>query len=273
MISRRERVANYVIAGIFVLIVGLPLIGMLLAALQPPSRTVTGLGVPQSLEFGNFITAWETGGFGRALLNSVIVAVSVILLSGVLSVLAGFALGIMRFRGSQAIFYLFIAGLVLPIEAFIIPLYFDLRTIGLTNTYLAIILPEAALFLSFGVFWMRAFFRAVPKELIEAAQVDGATSAQLLWRILVPVGKPAIVTMVLLMGMWSWNEFLIPLIMIRDLHLRTAPLGLSYFEGQWVTDVSGVAAGALIVAAPMILLYMFVHRQLIRGVLAGAIDG
>ena len=140
-------------------------------------------------------------------------------------------------------------GMIVPTEALIVPLYYDLRDLGLTDTYWALILPQIGLSVSFGTFWMRAFFRSAPRSLIEAARVDGASSWTVLWRILVPLGRPAVLTMAVLIFMWTWNEFLLALVMVSSEHLRTAPLGLAFFQGQHTSDFSLLAAGAMIVAA------------------------
>ena len=142
----------------------------------------------------------------------------------------------MEFPGRNALFYLLLSGLLLPAEAFVIPLYYNLRTVGLTDTYWALILPQAAQSLAFGIFWMRNQFRTFPGEIMEAGRLDGATDWRLLWRIMVPPSTPAIITMCLLVSMWTWNEFLIPLIMVSGESLRTAPLGLAFFQGQHLTD-------------------------------------
>jgi raffinose/stachyose/melibiose transport system permease protein len=141
----------------------------------------------------------------------------------------------------------------------------------LTNTYWALILPQAGLQVCFGTFWMRAFFRASPMELIEAARIDGASTWQVLWRVLVPIARPAIFTLVVLVFTWSWNDFLLALVMISDEAHRTAPLGLSVFKSRYGLDVPEVAAAAILVALPILVLYVFAQRQFIRGVLSGSI--
>jgi raffinose/stachyose/melibiose transport system permease protein len=118
---------------------------------------------------------------------------------------------------------------------------------------------------------MRNFFRAVPQSIVEAARLDGASDFVTLWRILVPIGRPALLTMAMLVFMWTWNEFLLPLVMITSDSLRTAPLGLTFFQGQHTTEFSLLAAAAIIVALPVVLLYMFLQRHFIRGILAGAL--
>ena len=198
---------------------------------------------------------------------------SVVLVSSVLSILAGYAFGLMRFRGEQVLFYVILLGLTIPMEAILVPLYYDLRDVGLTDTYWALILPQAALSTAFGTFWMRAFFRSVPRSLIEAARLDGSSSWMTLWRVVLPLARPAVLTMVVLVFMWTWNEFLLALVMVSDESLRTAPLGLAFFQGRNTSDEGLLMAGSLIVAAPVVLVYLFLQRHFIRGMLSGAVKG
>jgi raffinose/stachyose/melibiose transport system permease protein len=152
-------------------------------------------------------------------------------------------------------------------------LYYDFRDAGLTDTYWALILPQAGTSIAFGTFWMRAFFRSVPPSLVEAARIDGASSWFTLWRVLLPLAKPAVLTMVVLLFMWTWNEFLLALVMVTDEGLRTAPLGLSFFVGRNQADLTLLAAGAVIVATPVVVLYVFLQRHFIRGMVSGAVKG
>jgi raffinose/stachyose/melibiose transport system permease protein len=261
MSSRRESIFNHAILMLFAVIALFPMAGVVVKALQLPD-----------LDVSTFATAWRDGHFATYLRNSVIVTTVTVVASGVLSIMAGFALGAMRFRGASVLFLLFLAGLTIPTETIVVPLYFDLRSMGLDNSYAGLILPQVAMSVAFGTFWMRAYFRSVPPSLLEAARIDGASSWTTLWRVLVPVGKPAILTMVLLTSMWTWNEFLLPLVIVNsDEGLRTAPLGLSFFQGAHKTDYPLLMAGALIIAAPVIVVYVFLQRQFIAGMLSGAI--
>jgi raffinose/stachyose/melibiose transport system permease protein len=258
VIDRREQFLAHVVLGVFALIALAPVVRIVLLALGEP---------------GNFGIAWDEGHFGTYLRSSAIVTGSVVAISTTVSILAGYAFGQMRFRGNVALFYLFLLGLMVPLEATIVPLYYDLRDVGLTDTYWALILPQAALSTAFGTFWMRAFFRSVPRSLIEAARLDGSSSWVTLWRIVLPLGRPAVLTMVVLVFMWTWNEFLLALVMVSDESLRTAPLGLAFFQGRNTSDEGLLAAGALIVALPVVVVYLFLQRHFIRGMLSGAVKG
>ena len=272
MIARREQALTYTVLGLFSLLALAPIVGIVLTALQSPD-SVRSFGALDGVHFGNFSRAWDQGNFGSYLKSSAIVAVAVVAISSVLSILAGYAFGTMRFRGSQALFYLFLLGLTIPTEAIIVPLYYDFRDLALTDTYWALILPQAGVSIAFGTFWMRAFFRSVPRSLGEAARLDGATSWAALWRVVLPLGRPAVLTMMVLVFMWTWNEFLLALVMVSDESLRTAPLGLAFFQGRNTSDFSLLAAGSVIVALPVVLLYVFLQRHFIRGMLTGAVKG
>jgi raffinose/stachyose/melibiose transport system permease protein len=179
----------------------------------------------------------------------------------------------MRFPGRTPLFYVLLLGIVLPYEATVIALYFDLSAVGLTDSLLGLMLPQIALFLCFGTFWMRAFFLSTPQSLIEAARIDGAHSFQILVRVLLPLAGPAVSTLMILFFFWSWNEFLLAIVLIQDPALRTAPAGLGTFVGQFSSDVSGLAAGAVLVTAPVVLFYLIAQRKVMSGMLEGAVKG
>jgi len=272
-ISRAEAVLNYVLLGVFAIAALTPLVGVLLAAVTPQGEGRYGFQLPSRIALGNFVTAWRDGGFSHYLLSSALVVLGVVALTTVLSVLAGFAFATLRFPGRRVLFYVFLLGLMVPLESFVIPLYYTLRGWGLTDTYWSLLFPQTAQSLAFGTFWMRTTFRAFPVSVLEAARLDGAADRVLLWRILVPSARPALTTMGLLIALWTWNEFLLPLVMISSETWRTAPLGLAFFQGQFTTQTSLLAAAATIIALPIVVLYLFLQRRFIAGMLAGAVKG
>jgi len=273
-VSRAERAANYLILSAFAVFALFPILTIVVAALGPDdSGSATASASVAGVHVGNFAQAWQIGHFGTYLRTSLTVSALVVAVSLVLSILSGFAFGTMRFRGSTVLFYLFLLGIMMPSEAIVVPLYFDLRSIGLTNTLWAIALPQIAQSVAFGTFWMRAYFRSSSRAIVEAARLDGASNRRILWQVLVPLARPAVITLTVLTFMWTWNEFLIPLVMVTDESLRTAPLGLAFFQGRNTTDLSLLAAGSVIVATPVVLLYVFLQRHFIRGMLSGAVKG
>jgi len=266
--SRADKVGGYVILTFAAVLALYPMVLIVATALRPDQ-----VGASGGLHFENFATAWDQGNFGVYLKNSLIVSVAVVAISSVLSSLAGYAFGTMRFRGSEVLFYVLLIGLMVPSEAVVVPLYYDLKTLDLTNSYVSLIFPQVAQSIAFGTFWMRAYFRSASRDVVEAARMDGAGHGRILWSILLPMGRPALMTMMLLVFMWTWNEFLLPLVMITDESLRTAPLGLSNFSGQYTSGTALLAAGAVLVALPVVIVFLFTQRHFIRGMVEGAVKG
>jgi raffinose/stachyose/melibiose transport system permease protein len=241
-----------------------------MAAFTPSRQLVGGVHLPSHLTGTNFGNAWNQGDFGRHLIVSAVVTSSTVVIATIGSVLAGYALGTLRTPLRSVLAAFFVLGIVVPYEALIIPLYYSLRSIGLTDTYWALILPQSALSLAFGVYWMRGFFRSVPRSYVEAARVEGASSWSLLREILLPLARPAIATLVILSFMWNWNEFLLPVVMISNDANGTAPLALANFGGRFEINVAELTAAAVIVALPIILLYIGLQRRFIAGVVSGS---
>jgi raffinose/stachyose/melibiose transport system permease protein len=269
--SRGERTLTYTLALLFAFGALAPLAGVLLAAFHPAGSLINGASLPETFSLETFVAAWQRGSFWTLMSSSLIVSTSVVLLTTVASIPAGYAFGVIRFPFANVLFYVMVAGIIIPFEAVIIPLYYAFRDIGLTNTYWSLILPQAGLQVCFGTFWMRAFFRAAPMELVEAARSDGASTWQVLWKVLVPIARPAVLTLIVLVFTWSWNDFLLALVMISDEAHRTAPLGLSVFKSRYGLDVPSVSAAAILVALPILVIYVFTQRQFIRGVLSGSL--
>ena len=266
--TRTERTVNYVVLILFALQALIPVLYVIFLALS--SETI---GDASWGHLENFATAWEQGHFSQYMTNSVLVAVLVVCLALVLSLMSGYVLGILRPRGADLMFYVFLIGIMVPSEAIVLPLFFGMRDLGLTDTIWAVALPQTAQSLAFGTFWMRAFFRGVDPAILEAARIDGATDVRILLSILLPIGRPAIVTQVVLTFMWTWNDFLIPLVMSPSGRMRTAPLGLAFFQGQYTQGTTLLAAGAVLVALPMVVLYLVLQKQFISGMTDGAVKG
>ncbi len=276
--SRYERITTYTVLIAFTLMVVYPLLSIVFLALHRKSDLVTGFAFPWHPDLSSFTAAWTQDdgsggpGFSTLFANSFIVAGTVTVISAVLSIGTGYAFGTMRFRGDRVVFAIVLLGIIFPYEATVIPLYYDFQSLHMLNSLWALILPQVGQSVSFGTFWMRAFFRSSPKALIEAARIDGATSFGVLWRVLLPQARPALMTLSTLVFVYTWNEFLLALVLIQDSDKQTAPLGLSYFAGTArAGDPTKVAAAAVLVALPIVVVYIFLQRHFIRGMLAGAV--
>ena len=261
----------------FTLAVLYPLISIIFLAFHKKTDLVTGFAFPTHPDFSSFRSAWTLDGSGGVdfttlFRNSFIVAGTVTVISAILSVGTGYAFGTMQFRGSRVVFAIVLLGIIFPYEATVIPLYYDFQSLGILNPLWALILPQVGQSVSFGTFWMRAFFKSSPRSLIEAARIDGATSFGVLWRVLLPQARPAIMTLCTLVFVYTWNEFLLALVLIQDAGKETAPLGLAFFAGTArAGDPTKVAAAAVLVALPIGVVYVFLQRHFIRGMLAGAV--
>ncbi|MGY4720682.1 carbohydrate ABC transporter permease [Naumannella cuiyingiana] len=250
-----------------------PFFSILALAVSEPGRRPTGMSLPSSFTLDNFARAWTGGHFDQALVSSAIVSAVVVCGTVVLSALAAYPLAMMRVPFGRLIMGLLLLGLVMPVEAMIVPLYYQLRGLGLTNSYLALILPQLGLQLAFGTFWMRTAFADIPPSLSESAALDGASRLQGLRHVLLPVVSPAVGTLATLIFLFSWNEFLLALVMVpTNQAVQTAPLALSFFAGNIRTGDPGVtAAAAVLVALPVLVVYVFLQRRFISGMLSGAV--
>jgi len=223
--------------------------------------------------FGNYVEAWNRGAFDQALLSSLFVSTSVVLVTLLCSVLAGYALALMKVPFARTILLLLLLGLVMPYEGIVISLYEMMNALNILNTYWALILPQIALSTPFSILWLRTFFRTVPRGILESSTLDGANRWQSLRHIMIPLAKSAIGTLATLLFLFTWNEFLLALVLVpSNSSVQTVPLSLSFFAGNRRNSEPPVtAAAAVMVALPILLAYVFLQRRLIRGIISGAI--
>jgi multiple sugar transport system permease protein len=226
----------------------------------------TSLTQPGSTELSleNYQAAWRQGGFLLAFANSTLVALAVTALQIFTSALAGYALARLKFRGKQALLLVVLATLVIPFQILVIPIFLVLKWGHLINTYGALILPTAVN--GFGIFLMRQFFQSIPVELEEAAMLDGANRLQILWRVMLPLARPALVTLFLFAFIGEWNDLFKPLVFTTRPELRTVQLALASFQEQFTNSWSLLMAAVVIATIPVVVLFIVGQRQLIRGI-------
>ncbi|WP_327290219.1 carbohydrate ABC transporter permease [Streptomyces sp. NBC_01198] len=270
MISNREKVFNYAVLTLLAAAVLFPVLWILGVAVSPNTSGTLDLG---HLSWSNFTDAWQQADFSQYLKSSLIITGSAVVLSTVLAILSGYAFGVLGVVGERLLFPLMLFGLMIPMEAIIVPLYYDFQSEGLTDTYQGIILAHVGMGVGFGAFWMRAAFRSIPVSIGESAQMDGANSWTSLWRIYLPIAKPAVMTLVLLSFMWTWNDYFLSLILVSDPAHQPLTLGLGAFSGRYMVHVNLLAAAAVIISLPVVILYLFFQRQFLRGMLSGAVKG
>lgn len=271
--SVRERVPGLVLLVGAVLFSIFPLLSMLSAALQPQGTLPVGISWPSDPQWHNFVDAWRVAEITPLLRSSVVLVLGVVPVAALCATMAGYALGALRVRGAGVVIVLMLFGLTLPKESTIVPLYYQLQSMGLLNTHTGLVLVLVGTFMPFSVYWMRAHFITMPQELSEASAIDGATRWQSFTRIQVPLALPAISSMCLLLFLWTWNTFLQAIVLIDDPSRRTMAGALQNFVGQYTTDVVLLNAGSLLIMAPTILAFLVFQRQFVRAMIAGAVKG
>jgi raffinose/stachyose/melibiose transport system permease protein len=229
-------------------------------------------GLPHPWVWSTYANVITQSSFWRQLLNSALIALSTTLAVVALGVCAAFVLARYRFRGREALYTYFTLGLLFPAAAGILPLYLLLRDLSLANTYLGVIIPQVAFQLPITIVILRPFLAAFPAELEDAAFIDGSTRLGFFWRVLLPLSRPALVTVAVLAFVASWNAFLLPLLVLQNESLHTLPLGVQNFSAEHSQDTAGILAFTSLAMMPALLFFSFAERQIIGG-LQGAVKG
>ena len=266
--SRRQsllhRVGMYSLLGAIALVMLFPLMWLVSTSLKSPTENIFQFPPqlwPSQPTWQNFVQVWQTNPFGRYLFNSTLVAILTVTLNLLFCSLAAYPLARLNFRGRDAIFTLVISTIMIPFQIVMIPLYILTVQLGLRNTYLGLIFPAIAS--AFGIFLLRQAFQSVPKELEEAARMDGCSELGLWWHVMLPAVRPALVTLAIFVFIGAWSDFLWPLIVIQDENLYTLPLGVAKLAGTFSLDWRLVAAGSVIAIAPVLLLFLFLQRYIV----------
>ncbi|WP_328669399.1 carbohydrate ABC transporter permease [Streptomyces sp. NBC_00328] len=229
------------------------------------------LGLPRGLYLDGLRDFWQRVDFGQKLLNSVLISGSVAVLAAVLSVLNAYAIGIGRIRGRTWVLAFFVLANTLPQEALVYPLYYLSKQAGLYDTRLSVIIVFAVIQTAFGTYLLSAVLGRFPREIIEAARIDGANRWQVLWRIVVPVSRPTIGVLLVFFFVWTWNEFLLPLVMLISNDNQTVSVALGVLQGQRLMDATMTNAAALLGVLPAIVFFLVFQRTLTRGIAVGAV--
>lgn len=260
-IERGVRVALAVVVGVVMVF---PLWVMLVTAFSGGSSYSRTLRLwPDQPTLENFTRVFAAWPVGSWFLNSVTITALTTILSVAVSVLGGFAFAKLRWRGRTLVFLLLLATMMIPTQAILVPQFRLVNALGLVGTFWAVILPGAAA--TFGIFLARQFMLAIPTELLEAARVDGAGTGRIFWSIVLPLCRPLLAVLTLLSLMYQWNDFLWPLIVLRDPALFTLPIGLQFLQGQYLTDYGALMAMTLISVAPLVVLFLVFQRYFVQG--------
>jgi raffinose/stachyose/melibiose transport system permease protein len=273
---RRRGPAAYVTliaVTVFALIVLIPFALIVINAIKPPAQyTSQGpLSLPHGFYTGGIRTFWNTTDFGRALWNSVMISGSVAIAAVLLSILNAYALGIGRIKGRTWILAVFLVANFLPQEGLVYPLYYLAKRVGLYDTQLSVIIIFTVIQAAFGTYLFSSVLSAFPTELLEAARMDGAGRARVLWRIVVPISRPTLTVLLVFFFIWTWNEFFLPLVFLVSNQNQTVPVALGTLQGQHIMNPLTTSAAALLGMFPTIIFFLIFQRTLTRGITVGAI--
>ncbi len=252
-----------------------PLLWMLSASFMAPGEASTFppplLPAAPTLEHYRvlFGTTSTNSGLGRQALNSLLVSVAATLLSLAFTLTAGYAFAKLKFAGRERIFRVLLGAMVIPGQVAMLPLFLMLKQMGLVNTFAGALVPWLASV--FGIFLVRQYAQSLPEELLEAARLDGASEGQIFWRIVLPLLKPIVVTLAVLVFLGSWNDFMWPLIVLTDRDLQTLPVALAGMSREHVQDTELMMAGSVLTVLPVLLLFLVLQRHYMKGLMMGSV--
>ncbi|SEP69497.1 carbohydrate ABC transporter permease [Microlunatus flavus] len=267
--SRRSRsrvavVVRVVVSVVVSVIMAFPLWVMVVTAVSGQSVFSSQLDLwPGSFTLSNFARVFQAWPVTAWFSNSVTVTALTTIISVVVSVMAGYGFAKLRFPLKTPLFLLLLSTMMIPTQAILVPQFRLVNAMGLVGTFWAVIIPGAAA--TFGIFLARQFMLAIPNELIEAAKIDGAGPVRIFWSIVLPLSKPLLAVLTLLSLMYQWNDFLWPLIVLRDPSLYTLPIGLQFLQGQYQTDYGALMAMTLITVGPLVVLFLVFQRWFVQG--------
>ncbi|MGD1899440.1 MAG: carbohydrate ABC transporter permease [Phormidesmis sp.] len=269
-----KTVLMYALLSAIALIMLLPLLWLVSTSFKSPTENIFQFPpqfLPAAPTFANFVKVWETNPFGRYFFNSTLIAAVTVALNLVLCSLAAYPLARLNFKGRELLFSLIVSSILIPFQIVLIPLYILTVRLGLTNTYLGVIFPSIAS--AFGIFLMRQAFQSVPKELEEAARIDGCSELGIWWHIMIPSVRPALVTLAIFVFIGSWSDFLWPLLILDRPEYYTLPLGVARLAGSFSLDWRLIAAGSVISVVPIILFFVAAQRYIVPSETGSGVKG
>ena len=275
-IRNRQRVASIFLYALLIagaVMALLPMVWMVSASVMPggEASTYPPRFFPSSATLEHYRSLFTRLNLGRYLLNSAFVAIVVTLTSLLINSMAGYAFAKLRFRGREKLFRTLSTGLVLPVQVAMLPLFLLLKNLGMINTYWGVIIPGLASI--FGIFLVRQYALSIPDEMLDAARVDGASEARIFWSIVVPGIVPILATLAIWTFLATWNDFMWPLIVLSDESKYTLPVALANLSGEHVQDTELMMAGSVVTVIPVMLVFLFLQRYYIQGVMAGSVKG
>lgn len=265
---------KYTLLILFAVLCLYPLIWLLLSSFKTNSELYTNpWGLPETFSFGNYKQAIIEGNIFQYFVNSVIIAVVTVVVAVLLSCMVSYAIVRMKWKLSKLVLNIFLIGMMIPVYATVIPLFSMFNKIGILNTHLAVILPHIGVAFPMAIFILTGFMETLPRELEEAAVMDGCSLYRLFFRIVMPIAKSPIVTVAVVTFIGVWNDLLLPQIFLTDSSKMTLPVGLTEFQGQYATNYVVEIAAVIITIIPSVIVYIGLHRHIMEGMVAGAVKG
>lgn len=263
----------YLLLGFGSALMLLPFLWMISTSLKSGHEVMMmpPIWIPETLQFNNYVEAFRKAPFATYFMNSVIVMVLSTVGELITTILAAYAFSRMQFFGKDFLFAVLIATMMVPGEVLLVPNFVLLSNLGWIDRYEALIIPWTASV--FSIFFLRQFFLKIPEELYDAARIDGCTNFKFLWFIMIPIAKPAIITIVLLKAIGSWNAFLWPLIVTNSKEMRTLPVGLTSFSTEAGTVYELLMAASTMIILPMIILFVLLQKYIVKGIAGAGIKG
>lgn len=269
-----KKIAMWAILLFFLLYTLVPMLWLILASLKT-NLELTGapFSLPTKLQFGNYVNAFKVSGLGKLFLNSIFIALCATTLNALIASMASYVLSRFRFGSREVIFTLFVVGVLVPINALMVPYFTLITKLGIYDTKFALILTYAAVGIPISVFIIRGFMIGIPIELDEASIIDGCNFYGRFWHIILPMSKTGIVTAATFEFLYCWNEFIYAMLLTSSQSTRTVQLGIRYFTNQFTTDYTSMYAAIVISIIPSILGYILFQNQIISGLTSGAVKG
>jgi raffinose/stachyose/melibiose transport system permease protein len=269
---RLPNIIAFILITLHIIVVMFPFGWMLVSTFKTNAEFLKSVwALPSHLEWSNYVSAWGSGALGTYAINSLIVTLASVFLIVLIATLSGYALGIFRLKWLEKFEVVLILAMTVPAYVSLVPIVETLRSFSLLDTRIGVILPTVAFNIPVSVFIMRSFFVTVPREIIEAAKMDGANELQVFGQVIMPLARPSMFTVAIVNVIWVWNDFLFPLVLINSPKLKTLPVGLKDFVGEHVTNYPVMLAAIFIASLGAFLIYSIFQKQVISGLMGGAV--
>lgn len=267
-------ILKYIVLGLYAITCLYPMVWLILSSFKSNEELFANTwGLPSALEITNYVTAIVQGKIGRYFINSVTTSIASVVICVVLASMVSYAITRMQWKLSKMVLRLFLLGMMIPMYATIIPLFSIFNKLDLLNTHISVIIPHAVFGFPMAIFILTGFMEGIPRELEEAAVMDGANIYQIFGKIIAPITKPSIVTVAVITFIDAWNDLLIPQIFLTSSEKMTLPVGLTEFEGLHTTNYVASIAAVVITVIPSIVVYGILHKNIMEGMVAGAVKG